>query len=232
VLGAEHPVTAVLTMRLASASRELALYRAAEELAQPALAVLERVYGPDDQYVAGALEELGRIEAELGKPDLAAEHLRRAVSMRSAQAGEEAFETLAARAALAALLRSRGELDESERILAAALAAGRRVLPADHPLMIDLLLELGQTLSAKGRAEEAESLLEESRTLAKKRYGDSNWRTALVELRLAQLMGFLDRQSEALTLARRAEETMTTTLGADHPLTTSARNLAARASSS
>ncbi len=225
VLGGNHPVTAVLTARLASMLRELGHGARAKELILPALENLESAYGPEHLYVAGGLEELGRIEVELGAASQAEEPLRRAVAIRTSQAGGEAFETLAARAALAAAIRDAGSLAESEQILTADLAIGRGVLPEAHPVLIDLVLELGRTHAASGRLIEAETLLEEAVALANQRYGSEVWRTALAELRLAELSALRGRTAAARELAGKAAAVIAAELGADHPLVRSAREI-------
>ncbi len=230
VLGREHPVTAVLTLRLASVFRELGRHSQARDLVGHALGVLEEVYGPEHLHVAAGLEELGRIESELGQAARAEEHLRQAVAIRRAQVGAEAFETLAARTALASVLRDLRDQAESERLLAADLATGREVLPENHPVLIDLLLELGRTLGAANRIAEAEPLLREAQTLAARRYGAESWRTAQVELRLAELLAATGRAQEAGELAAGAYAVFADQLGVDHPLARAARDLRGNAS--
>ncbi len=185
--GDGHPLVGIFQLRIASVEREMGNLRAAEDLAAEAHGVLEKVYGSEHAHVALALEELGRVETERGEPDSALIHLGRALDLRLAQLGGEAIETLSARNAVAAALREKGQLTESEAQLATSVEIGRRVLPADHPLLFSSLLESARTAERLGKEDEARQLAYEAASIGVKRFGPKDRRTLSAELILRGL---------------------------------------------
>jgi len=224
-LGEDHPVTAIFSLRLASTERELGRNPRARELAIPGVAVLEKVYGPEHQHVAAGLEELGRIECNLGECGPGRQALRRAAAIRAGDTGPEALETLRVQTAMGACLRSCGDLVASEDLLTKVLEVGRRVLPATHAFLSDLQLELGLTLAAAGRAADAEPLLAAAAEVAIEALGTENWRTAMAELRLMELQQTLGGVDLAPNSVDGVELTLRSELGPEHPLTRDARRL-------
>ncbi len=225
ILGREHPIPAIFGLRLAAAARDLGLYTEAAEQASGSLAVLEKVYGSEHAHVAAALEELARSELELGRFDAAREDLERAAQIRIEQTGEHGFEILSVRAAQAAVARGQGTPAEVEAMLVATLDLARKVLPKDHPTLIELLVELGRTRTADRPPSGADPLLREALELSEARYRPGSWRIAMVELRLAELLEADRRSAEAREHAGRALPVLVRELGGDHPLARTAAAL-------
>jgi serine/threonine-protein kinase len=123
---------------------------AAERSYRRALAMANELYGADSPSVAFVQLELGRLLVESGRADEAAPVLRAAHDVYLETLGER--HARSARAAMwrGAALVARGERATGARLLEAALAVQRALLPPAHPHLVETertLAALGSTAS-------------------------------------------------------------------------------------
>jgi tetratricopeptide (TPR) repeat protein len=177
-------------------------YAEAEPLLRRALAIWDRVLGPDHSDVAGSLNNLAAILVALGRPAEAEALHRRALAIRQRAFGPDHPEVALSLNNLAETLRALG---------------------SDHPLFATSTNNLAETLRALGRPAEAEPLFRRVLDLREKTLGPDHPGVALSLHALALVLRDLDRPAEAQPLLMRALAIRERALGPGHPLTRGVR---------
>lgn len=131
-LGDEHPTT----LRSADLLASLLVARRdgeADGVLQQQLAVMERVFGPEDHRLAHPLSNLARVRLQQG--DLAAAEglWRRALTLQEPSLPADAWQTAATRGHLGNCLRRLGRLDEARTLLISSHRTLLAQYGADHP---------------------------------------------------------------------------------------------------
>lgn len=154
----EHSGTTRICQRLSEINRTRGDLEAAERYARRALHIAQTAGSEDDE--ASMLAELGEVEKERGNWSEAESLLRRTIDFYSDD-DPGAVSALSPRLTLAGLLMKRGELDQAEDILRAALAHLHRFglpVPASEA---DAHKALAAICEQKGQLEKANSHLRE-----------------------------------------------------------------------
>lgn len=184
------------------------------ELAEEALALRRRIYGPDHPLVSEALIAAGQAAADAGRPAAAERRLRQAVRLERRRT--PASEGLArALAHLARVLRDRDQPAEAVALLDEAVSLGaRRPRSTTHVTALD---GLGDALRAAGRLDEAERRYRERLGLCRKMFGRDHPMAIRAEVDLAGVA--LDRHDFAAAEAalRRALVIYGEILRREHP---------------
>ncbi len=205
----------------------LCLGEAAEARAhyERALAISERVWGPEHGHIVGALAGLARLLQDLGEPASAKPLSERALAIVGKQPDSVEFYVLHP---LASVLLDLGDLEGAQRHLEPALTVGPRIglggwAGPDYEGAVAMLPTLGRLRRLQGRLEEAKASLEES-LATPEHLGPPHWgRMAATHLEygltlqaLGDLAGAREHLTRAVTLFERQ-------LGPKHPRTQRAR---------
>ena len=128
----------------------------ARELLRQALAIRERIYGPNHPLVASTLNELAVLAQQEGRFDDAEANFRRMIEIYRAAYDDHHYLIGLAYSNLGGLLTERKEFAEAEQALHEALRRYHDTLPAEHLYFGITHLKLGRCLLRAGRYSEAE----------------------------------------------------------------------------
>ncbi|MGH9160423.1 MAG: tetratricopeptide repeat protein [Vicinamibacteraceae bacterium] len=167
VLPDDHPDVATSIANVALVTGARGDHAATEALFRQALAIRRKAMGPSHPSVAATLNNLSNSLREQGKHDEAAVVLDEALTIARATRGGEhpllaTFMVNRARVHLA-----QGEASTAAPLLERALQIRRRVLPEDDWRIAMAKSFLGESLTALGRYQEAETLLIDAHRILK-----------------------------------------------------------------
>jgi serine/threonine-protein kinase len=205
--GPDHPKLAALHSNHGISLHDLGRYDEADVAQRRALAIASAAIGPDSDEVGHAENMLGASAEARGDHRAAVGHYRRAIAVWTKQAGGP--NVPGARINLANALEHiehTGDRDGARAELEGALVQAE-ALGADHPLVADVSLALGETLLRRGAHREAIRHLERGLALRERLSGPTHPILAETRLQLAQALwdGGGDR-GRALSLARAARD--------------------------
>jgi tetratricopeptide (TPR) repeat protein/DNA-binding XRE family transcriptional regulator len=214
----------VQAARLASALGDhlwqLGVYGEAQGYFEWALAIQERVLGPDHPDTAWSLHHLGTVLWWQGMYAEARAYLERALAIREQVLGLDHPDTAGNLSNVGVVLWRQGAYAEARAYLERALAIQERVLGLDHPDTAWSLHYLGVVLWRQGVYGRARAYLERALAIRERVLGldhpDTAWN-------LSNLGGVLWRQgayAEARAYLERALAVQEQVLGLDHPNTT------------
>lgn len=216
-MGEQPEVQARMMDVIADVYQRLGRYDQALGLAEEALEVRRRTFGPEHLEVARSLNSVGVLRGRTGDAAAADSMLRRALAIRSANVGDDHPDIAESLHNLARLHQERGNFPTAESLFVRALDLRRRHLGEEHESVASTLNDLGTLKRELGEFDEAEPLLVEALALHRKAFGNVHQRVALSLNELALLMnrrGDLDAAEplyrESLVMARRL-------YGDDHP---------------
>jgi serine/threonine-protein kinase len=138
----------------------------AERLHREVLEERRVMRGERDPEVANAYKNLAAAIADQGRYDEAETLFRRGLEIRRGTQGRDHADYATDLAAFAEVLRAKSAPVEALLAFQQALPVLRRVLPPDHPLVLDALLGLSETLIDLQRADEAARYLREATVAA------------------------------------------------------------------
>jgi tetratricopeptide (TPR) repeat protein len=190
---------------------------AAEEPLQRALAIRERLLGPQNPAIAVALSKLGqayRLENRLAKAEQA---YRQALAIERTQApSPDLSETLNN---LGNVLASQRRWKEAEALLREAIATWEKLLGPEHPSVAAGLGNLAALLQSRNRYDEAERLIERARQIDEKSLPPGHPRIGL-DLNSAATLAFRRKQyAKAEDLCLASVAILEKALSAAHPQT-------------
>jgi len=203
-------------------------YDAAEPLLNRALAIVERVLGPDDVAVADALENLGILYDRRGRyEDEAVLHLR-VVAIREQRLGTNHPDVATSLNNLALVYERLERYDDAISLYQRALAIDEQV-PDMHPNVIATTLNnLANVYYRMGRLSEAEPLHVRALAMREASLGSEHPDIVQSLTNLARTYGGQRRYRDAMPLNLRAVAIGERVLGPEHPVVGfSLHNLAA-----
>jgi tetratricopeptide (TPR) repeat protein len=213
--------------RVATYLQARAEFGLAKPLFERALAIRERVLGPDHPGTAASLDNLASLLQAQGELAAARPLFERALAITERVLGPDHSDTASSLNNLALLLQDQGELAAARPLYERALAIWERVLGPDHPDTAMGLNNLAGLLQAQGELAAARPLFERALAIRERVLGPDHPDTAMG---LNNLAGLLEAQGElaaARPLYERALAIRERVLGPDHPNTaTSLNNLA------
>lgn len=160
---------------------------------------------------ADLLDAVARSQANLGLLEEAEKQARKALALRG---GHDDGASLAV---LGAVLRDRGQLDESAATLRRAVTA-LDAAGTEHALAAARARsELSYTRYLQGSVQEAADLLAEVYPIFVSALGEDDPETAEQLMNRGIVLGDLNRLDEAFALESRAQEVLARRLGTDHP---------------
>ncbi|MEI6270048.1 MAG: tetratricopeptide repeat protein [Methylococcaceae bacterium] len=191
----------------------------AEPLIRRALAIREKVLGPEHPKTANSLGHLAGLLEDQGNYGAAEPLYRRALTIREKVSGAEHSATARSLNNLAGLLDAQGNYDAAEPLYRRALAIHEKVLGSEHPDTAISLNNLAGLLKAQGNYDAAEQLHRRALTIHEKVLGSEHPDTAITLDNLAGLLSVQGNYDAAESLCRRALAINEKVLGAAHPVT-------------
>ncbi len=202
--------------------RERAQYPSSEPLLQRALAICERVFGPEHPYTATNLDNLAGLYYTQGRYEQAEALYQRALSIDDHIFGGEHPTVATDLNNLAALYYAQGKYEQAESLLQRALTIQEQALGPYHPDVANSLSNLGEFYRAQGKYEQAEPLYQSALTIAEQAAGPVHPLTATALNNLALLYKAQGKYEQAEPLYQRALAICEQVLGPEHPNTLSA----------
>jgi len=202
-------------------------YAAAEPLSRRALAIDEKVLGPDHPEVATALGNLASLLQDKGDYAGAEPLFRRALAIDEKKLGPDHPLVATGANNLGLLLKDEGNYEGAESLFRRALAIDEKALGPDHPGLAIDLSNLASILARKGDYAGAEGLFRRALEIDEKALGPDHPHLGVDLNNLALLLKHDGDYAEAERLLRRALKIKEKALGPDHPsVATGLNNLA------
>ncbi len=192
-------------------------YRGAIDRATEALALRNRILGPDHKDTLNLKSDLGEFNWEMGK-FVTAERIWREVLGRSRKVlGDDDPLTLTSIGNLAVVLEDLGRDDEALSLHREALARDRRLLGNNHPDTLTAVANLAAALGKRGDYAAAEPYYLEAYERRRSVLGPDHPVTLIALNNLAFLRFQQDKYLLAFDLYRTAWQGRSRVLGLDHP---------------
>ena len=203
------------------------LYAKAEPFLQRALAIREKVLGPEHPDTANSLNNLAGLNYSQGLYAKAEPLYQRALSIREKALGPEHPDTANSLNNLAELHNVQGLYAKAEPLLQRALAIREKALGAEHPDTAQILNNLAGIYNNQGLYAKAEFLLQRTLAIREKALGPEHPDTAASLNNLALLFDNQGLYAKVEPLYQRSLAIQEKALGPEHPATaTSLNNLA------
>jgi eukaryotic-like serine/threonine-protein kinase len=146
----------------------------AEDMERTALAINQRVFGPESLEAAQSLNDLGlEFMAQHKLPEAEKAH-GEALAIRRKLLGQENTNTATSLNDLAAVYRDEGKLAEAERMAQEALGVRRKLFGPEHVDVADSLRNLTIIFGSEGRWAEAKKTGEEALAMRRKVLGPNH----------------------------------------------------------
>jgi tetratricopeptide (TPR) repeat protein len=205
----------------------LGTYAGARPLYERALAVREKVLGPEHPDTAISLGGLALLLHSQGELAAARPLLARALAICEKILGPEHPHTSATLNNLALLLEDQDDLTAARRLYERALAIDEKVFGPEHPFTATVISNLGLLLATQGDLTAARRLLERALVIRENVLGPKHPDTAASLNNLALILEGNAEFAAARPLYERALAICEKILGPEHPHTvTSLKNLA------
>jgi len=211
-------VRANLLDTLGGIHTSLGLYDEARPLLTEALAIRERLRGPEDLEVADTLVRLGSLANLSGKGD-AMPLFQRALAIREARLGPEDPEVVSVLSNMGTALAAQGRFDEAEATLRRTLALQERLWGGHDLRVAKTLHNLGGIAYYRQRIPEAERLLGRALAIREATLPGDDLDLAGSREALALLRRKQGRLTEAAQLLERLAATAEKVYGPEHPNT-------------
>jgi tetratricopeptide (TPR) repeat protein len=215
----EDERAASLCSELASHLRRFGDYRGAHTYCERALAIRERLLGPDHPDTATSLNDLGIVLRARGAYAEARLLFDRALAIRENRLGSKHPHTARSLNELAWLLYEQRAHAEALPLCARALAIRQEALGSDHLETAESLNNLALLLYAQGAYAQAQPLCEQALALRERHLGPEHPETAESLNNLAMLLYAQAAFSKARPLYERALAIIEKQLGPEHPET-------------
>ncbi|SHG25835.1 CHAT domain-containing tetratricopeptide repeat protein [Bradyrhizobium erythrophlei] len=213
---AQKGEVAALSARIAELSRA-GKYAEAIPLAQGQLESLEKKYGPFNGDVAGALNNLALLYADVGRDAEAEPLYKRAIAIQEKIGGLNSPAVATELNNLAALCQRQERFGEAEPLFKRALAIREQSLGRDHPDVGQSLNNLATLYDKLDRHAESEPLFKRALAIYEKAAGPEHPEVATLLNNLGQVAKVQGRYAEAEPEIRRSLLIREKVLGRDHP---------------
>jgi tetratricopeptide (TPR) repeat protein len=181
------------------------------------LSIQEKLLGPEDPYVAAALNNLAALYDDLGRYAEAEPLFKRTLAIDEKALGPEHPSVATSLNNLAELHRHQGRYGEAEPLFKRALAIDEKALGPEHPSVAIRLNNLALLYKNQGRYAEASPLYERALAIHEKALGPEHPSVATSLNNLAALYEDQGRYAEAEPLFKRALAIDEKALGPEHP---------------
>ena len=172
-------------------------YRETEPLWNSALAMCERVLGPEHPETLSTVNNLAELYRNQGKYELAGPLYQRALEARERVLGSEHPDTLSTVNSLAILYSVQGKHELAESLFQRALETRERVLGPEHPDTLSSLNNLAILYHDQGKYEQAEPLYRRALTNYERVLGPEHPTTIRVRNNYADLLEKMKQKTNA-----------------------------------
>jgi len=214
---------ATTLVALAGLRVDQAQFEDAERFARDGLATARRVVRPGDPLIAKATAALGRVLQERGAYDKAIPVLADVVRLNESS-GAAATDVAASLSALADAHYYAGHYATADSLNRRVLAMYRAAYGDRHPLVADILINLGATQFDRGNFKEAEGYDRQALDITRAFYGDDHYQTAANLTMLGRALEFENRFDEATPVLEQALAIRERVYGPVHPMVASTIN--------
>jgi tetratricopeptide (TPR) repeat protein len=217
IRGLGHPDTATSLNNLARLLQAQGNLRRARPHFERALAIREKMLGPEHLATAQSLNNLACLVEAQGDLVRARSLFERALAIHEKTLGPEHLATAQSLSNLAGLLQAQGDLTGAQPLYERALAIKEKVLGPEHPNTAWSLNNLANLLQAQSDLSGARLLSERALASYEKALGPENSNTAAI---LTNLAGLLQAQGDlagARPFYERALKISEKVLGPGHP---------------
>ena len=214
--GAEARIGDLLSALGSYKHSALAAYAPARSLNERALALREKVLGPEHLDTVSSLNNLGILLHAQGDLAQARSLLERALALREKGSPDEHALMSTALNNLAAVLRDQGDLAAARPLCERTLAVREKAFGPEHPDTARSLNDLAVVVQAQGDLAAARPLLERAVAIREKTLGPEHPETARSLNNLACALRDLGQRTDAEPLFRRSIEIGEKLVG-DHP---------------
>ena len=208
-LGPQTLEVATIDVRLAEIFTRRGKYEEAEATAREALAIRERLMGPEHASTAVGMISLAELLRFYRNQPVEAESLyHRAIEILRKQPRPRPALLSGALGGLESIAHWRGDHVRAEAFAREVLDAHRRALGAEHPIVAEAMETIAEHLAAQRRYSEAEDMLRASIALLQRTVGSEDFRTASTLITLGRVHAAAGRLDEAEDDLRQALSTM------------------------
>ena len=223
LLGSQHPDVAATLVAIGLLRVDQARFEEAEQLIRRGLAMANATLRPGDGGIISATAALGRVLQERGSYAAAIPVLQDVVRM--SEAGRASRGEIAANiSALADAHFYAGHRDASDSLNRIVLADYESMYGKRHPLVADILVNLGATEQERGNYTSAERYNRQALAITRDYYGPTHFETAAKLTLLGRALLFQNRFAEADSLLREALDVRERVYGPVHPAVASTLN--------
>ena len=216
LLGPNHPEVAAALVALGLLRVEQAKFDEAEQLVREGLDIARRSLPPTDPGLIKATSALGRVLQERGAYTQAIPLLEEAARLNEA-ASTPATEYGASLSALADAHYYAGHYQIADSLNTQVLGIYRQAYGERHPLVANILMNLGASQSDRGNYPKAEALYRQGIAITQAFYGPDHYETARTITMLARALVYENRFDEARTLLQQALAIRERVYGPVHP---------------
>jgi serine/threonine-protein kinase len=203
---------------LGALSREQARYPEAREKLTQALALREKVLGPEHSLVASTLQDLGNTLWWMGDYAKALELSERALALKQKALGPEHPDVINAMNLVAGVLRDQGRYEESLQRMERVLFLKEKVLGAEHPTVPTSVVNVATLLADLGRFEQSLQLAQRALAMREKQLGPDHPELASPLNAVGNTLSELGRHEEARQHLERSVALSEKALGPHHPM--------------
>ena len=189
----------------------------AERSLKRALAIGERVYGPDDPKVATFANNIGQILKEQGDLAGALEYSKRALAIDEKAYGPDHPEVAIDANNIGQILKDQGDLAGALVYARRALVIDEKAYGPDHPEVAIDANNIGQILKDQGDLAGALEYTRRALAIDEKAYGPDHPKVATFASNIGQILQAQGDLAGALEYARRALGVDEKAYGPDHP---------------
>ncbi|KFE58909.1 tetratricopeptide repeat protein [Hyalangium minutum] len=204
---------------------ELGRYDEALRECEAALALREKVLGPEHPEVASSLSDLAIVFSKQGQYEKARQMAERVLAIREKVLGPEHPSVAAALNSLGAELWDLGRHEEARAAFARGLVLREKTLGPEHPAVASSLNNLGLVLGDLGRYEEAHAAAARALAIQEKALGSEHPDVAVALNNLGLSLLNLGRFEEARAPLVRGLAIREKLLGPDHRAVASSLNI-------
>jgi tetratricopeptide (TPR) repeat protein len=220
----DQPQAAELCTAAGRAQQNAGDLRSARPWFDRALAIRQKMLGPDHPDTAAALNSLAWLLYGQGELAAARHLYERALATRRRVLGPDHLDTGESLNNLGLVLRDQGELAAAKPLFERALANCERVVGSEHPLTALTLNNLASVLYAQGELAAARPLVERSLAIRERVLGPDHPQTAFSLHGLGSLLHAQGELAAARPVHERALIIWERVLGPDHPHTAAGLN--------
>jgi len=221
--GPEHPDVAATLVALGSLRADQAQFEEAERLSRSGLEMSRRTLPANHPAIVKATIAVGRALQERGAYDKAIPVLQEAVRLNSLP-GVAPADLATSLSSLADVHFYSGHYDVSDSLNRRVLAMYKQLYGERHPLVANILINLGASQLDRGNYVEAERLDREALDITRAFYGNDHYETAAQLTMLGRALVYEKRFDDAAAILRQALAIRERVYGPMHPLVASTVN--------